>query len=237
MFNYRTLLNYTPSFRNEHKRRLAGKFQNPKEILFINQYSQLLSSRANARIPNTISNLLVEAELVGLKQGVKTRPIALGYSIRKDATTYITQSETTQQIIVNQLSPIKTGIGIPNGTEKIINHVSTSLQLDHTLHTLQSDNVNTLDSIERTHMLAAYKTTLLNAYPFIVSLMSQETLLWMSTTDNTFERITSSSGSQQGDVAESLSYALGLHPFLLGLDEILHNNKEKKRASCKYMLY
>ena len=161
-------------FRNEHKRQLAGKFQNPAEILFINQYSQLLTSIANARIPKMISNLLGGAELIALKQGIKTRPIALGYSIRKDATTYITQSESTKQIIVNHLLPIQTGIGIPNGTEKIINQVSTSLQLDNTLHTLQSDNANAFNSIERTHILAAYKTRLPNAYPFIAFIMSQE---------------------------------------------------------------
>ena len=45
--------------------------------------------------------------------------------------------KSTKQIIVNHLSPIQTGIWIPNGTEKIINHVSTSLQLDNTLHTLR----------------------------------------------------------------------------------------------------
>ena len=56
--------------------------------------------------------------------------------------------------------------------------------------------------------------------------MSQESLLWMSTNNNTPETITSSSGSQQGVVAGSLSYTLGLHPFLLGLDEILRNNKQ-----------
>ena len=49
-----------------------------------------------------------------------------GYSIKKDATTYITQSETTKHTILNHLFPIQTGIGIPNGTEKIINQVSTS---------------------------------------------------------------------------------------------------------------
>ena len=143
----------------------------------MNQYSQLLTNIANARIPNTISNLLGGADLIALKQGVKTRLIALDYSIRKDATTYITQSESTKQIIVNHLSPIQTGIGIPNGTEKIINQVTTSLQLDNTLHTLQSDNINAFNSIERTHILAAYKTTLPNAYPFIASLMSAESLL------------------------------------------------------------
>ena len=56
--------------------------------------------------------------------------------------------------------------------------------------------------------------------------MGPETLLWMSTTNNNATTIISSSGSQQGDVAGSLSYALGLHPFLLGLDDILRNNKQ-----------
>ena len=189
-------------------------------------YSQLLTSTANARIPQIISNLLGGAKLIALKQGIKTIPIALGYSIRKDATSYITQSESTKQIIVNHLSPIQTGIGIPNGTEKIINEVNASLQLDNTLHTLQSDNINAFNSIERTHILSAYKTILPSAYPFISALMATESLLWMSTSHSSLETITSSCGSQQGDVAGSLSYALGLHPFLPSLDEILRNNKQ-----------
>ena len=218
-------------FRNEHKRSLAGKFQNPAEILFITLYSQVLTLVANARIPSSISILLGGAELIALKQGAKTRPIALGYSIRKDVTTYITQSDTTKYIILNHLAPIQTGIGIPNGTEKIINQVTASLQLDNNLHTLQSDNVNAFNSIERTHILSAYKTTLPNAYPFISSLMGPETLLWMSTASNNAKTIISSSGSQQGDVAGSLSYALGLQPFLLGLDDILRNNKQRRQSS------
>ena len=126
-------------FRNEQKRALADKFQNPAELLFVNLYSQLLTSIANATIPHSIPNLLGGAELIALKQGVKKRLIALGYSIRKDATSYITQSESTKQMIVNHLSPIQTSIGIPNGAEKIINQVATSLQSDNTLYTLQSD--------------------------------------------------------------------------------------------------
>ena len=58
-------------FRNEHKRALAEKFQNPAEVLFVNLYSQLLTSIANARIPHSIPDLLGGAELIALKQGVK----------------------------------------------------------------------------------------------------------------------------------------------------------------------
>ena len=58
--------------------------------------------------------------------------------------------------------------------------------------------------------------------------MVTESLLWIPTSNNSFEAITSNCGSQQGDVAGSLSFALGLHPFLLSLDDILRNNKQNK---------
>ena len=48
----------------------------------------------------------------------------------------------------------------------------------------------------------------------------------MTTLNNSTETAISSSGSQQGNVAETLFHAHGLHPFLFGLNNVLRNKKE-----------
>jgi hypothetical protein len=253
----------TDGLRNEHKSQLAGSFQTDAEVKYVTQYAIILTKLANATLPVEVMEFFAGSQLIALVNGLKTRPIALGFAIRKDAAGHIIRSKEVKAACAAFLSPIQQGVCISNGTEHVVNAIRISKEAKPRKHLFKTDNKNAFNSLERTFILKEIARLCPSALPFFLSILQPEARLWTAGIDGNaraiISKLLSSCGSQQGCTGGSFTYAIGFHQFLLDLnillmsaeddedlpallrayidDGILHVNSDQLRAAILYFTY
>jgi hypothetical protein len=98
------------------------------------------------------------SELIALINGMKTRPIALGFTARKDSTRHIIHSEECKAVCSDFLFPIQQGVGISSREAKPKKHL------------FKTDNRNAFNSLERTYILKEIKRLCPTALPLFTSI-------------------------------------------------------------------
>ena len=174
-------------------------------------------------LPPDVLAVVGTSRLVALqKPNGGIRPVAIGDVLRR----YVTRGLCLayKERWEAELGPFQYAIGTKAGSEKLLAMLRTYAEAGNPEQQrvlLALDSRNAFNTANRQDILDALQTSYPELLPFFSQWYGVEHELWFRHEDGSIRVLHSRDGTQQGDPAGTFLYALGLHKYLVRLQELL----------------
>ena len=186
-------------------------------VPFINVMTDVINILASGKAPPSLAPYLCGANLFAAnKKTGGHRPIAVGETLRRWVAKCL--SRRAMEETRGYLAPHQLGVGVRGGCEALI-HAANSIFNDDSIDldqkwVLQIDFENAFNSIDRGSMLAETRDQCPQLSAWAEYCYGQPSHLFFGD-----QRLTSSTGPQQGDPLSSLLFSLVLQPLIRRINE------------------
>ena len=189
-----------------------------ENLHFLNAFTSFIQLLANGKAPSSLAPFIASASLIPIlkKDNVSVRPIAVGEVIRR-ITSKILMAKI-KDMVADYLKPMQVGVGVPNGTEAILNGLNRliddpNLNPDTTI--LLIDYVNAFNMVHRQPFIDEIHRLFPQLSAWVEFIYCCAALLF--TPDGKI--IYSIMGVQQGDPLGPLLFALVLQILLIRIQK------------------
>jgi hypothetical protein len=214
--------------RYDHLRALIGHGgqHNPDEEEFADLLASIIGLLLHTSAPPEIYEYLRDNEIIALpKANGDIRPIGMGSVLRKLCSLVLLsdthgKEDDAKCFNDSHFGDLQYGMHSKGG-ERIIHASRLALEKSPSRDFFAMDASNAFNSVSRVKGLLEVYRNRPNLFPFIHKLYAQNSVGWIADDDNNIDQVLSQEGFHQGDVLGSWLFCMALHPFLLGLKNIL----------------
>ena len=206
--------------RFEHVKQLWSSSSNDANIPeFRKGLTAIVNIILQGKVPDTFVSMFQDIELCALpKADDDVRPVGLQQVYRKLASSVALQQ--TREFNETHFEDLQYCMK-KSGAEKIVHSFKASIEMCPTWDIFCMDGDNGFGRMNRISALHQVKTKFIALLPLLRSMYGTTSKAWYMGLPTGIESIDCEEGCQQGDVLSMWFYAMGIHPFIQGIRDIL----------------